>query len=241
MKIFCLLISIFFVKVLAVYDSYMGFLHLTTIGIKLAYEKNDLTVGSRSRLNGLEYLIETMVDNVKNDPTYQDFRHINFLMAVPDHSEILSRISELPGQSKKNANKFFNKLLHDLVSVVGVDMERRFSADGKTLENLANTSREFVALAVRSIIRHRLLGVRVVDDIASLSSNCRLLGVYFSTQSPKLYIKEVMIESTSGTCILKDKNNTLRKYRKMDGTWSQIGLNNQAGESLETQLQRGRP
>ncbi|XP_050434226.1 uncharacterized protein LOC126841677 [Adelges cooleyi] len=185
MKIFCLLISIFFVKVLAVYDSYMGFLHLTTIGIKLAYEKNDLTVGSRSRLNGLEYLIETMVDNVKNDPTYQDFRHINFLMAVPDHSEILSRISELPGQSKKS--------------------------------------------------------VRVVDDIASLSSNCRLLGVYFSTQSPKLYIKDVMIESTSGTCILKDKNNTLRKYRKMDGTWSQIGLNNQAGESLETQLQRGRP
>ncbi|XP_050434224.1 uncharacterized protein LOC126841675 [Adelges cooleyi] len=227
MKLFCLLISLFFVEVLAPYDLYMKLVHLTTIGIKLAYEKNDLTVGSRSRLNGLEYLIETMVDNVNNDPTYQDFRIICFLMAVPDHTEILL--------GRTDVNDLFDKMLADLLSEIEIDMRVGRFAVENTLKNLAYLRREHVAWSLKNLIRRRILGSE--QDVISLP-NCRLLGMYWSTQNPMAYINEVNIDSTSSTCTLNSCASFETTIRKIGGTWT---VRNRYGTviTLEENLQQG--
>ncbi|XP_050429780.1 uncharacterized protein LOC126838976 isoform X5 [Adelges cooleyi] len=230
MKLFCLLISLFFMEVLAPYDRYMELVHITTIGIKLAYEKNDLTIGGRSEANGLEYLIETMVDNVNNDLTYQNFRHINFLTAVLDHPEILLRRTEV-------YDDLFDKMIQDIESKLGIDMPGDYFGVEKKLENLANMRRDFVAWSLKSIIRRRMLGS--VQDVISLP-NCRLLGIYWSTLSPESYISEVNIDSPSRTCIITSCSATEMTFRKIGATWSvfsSYGLDN----TLEYYLQHGRP
>ncbi|XP_050433974.1 uncharacterized protein LOC126841499 isoform X2 [Adelges cooleyi] len=241
MKLFCSLLSLFLVEVLAVYDNYMGFIHLTNMGIIRASRRNDLNVRGRSGANRLEHLIETMVEDINDELNYQNFCKICFLLAVPDHMEILLRIPEPPGQSKQKANLFFDKMLKDLSSVV-VDMEGGRYTYARTLEQLVNTRREFVAWYLKSIIGRRMLGESVrVDDIETLIANCRLLGIYFSTQSPQSYIKQVDIDSSSRTCITTDINDIQKGYRKIEGTWFEIDSDDQRRETLEAQLQRGNP
>ncbi|XP_050429781.1 uncharacterized protein LOC126838976 isoform X6 [Adelges cooleyi] len=221
-------------EVLAPYDRYMELVHITTIGIKLAYEKNDLTIGGRSEANGLEYLIETMVDNVNNDLTYQNFRHINFLTAVLDHPEILLRRTEV-------YDDLFDKMIQDIESKLGIDMPGDYFGVEKKLENLANMRRDFVAWSLKSIIRRRMLGsVLDIEDDASLLPNCRLIGIYFSTQQPRSYINEVNVDSPSRTCIITSCDNHLMKIRKIDATWS-VFSSNGLHNTLEYYLQHGRP
>ncbi|XP_050431023.1 uncharacterized protein LOC126839655 isoform X2 [Adelges cooleyi] len=177
-----------------------------------------------------------------------------FLIAIPDHKDSISNIAafrRVPGQSgmydgvfglTQKANAILDQMIQVIViKLIGYRPKITYTTEFGTLQDIANERRELAALALKSLIGRRLLGEQVVDDEASLSSKCRFLGIYLSTQSPDTYIKEVDIESTSLTCIFTDKSNTISKYRKIDGTWSQIVFNNQAGESLETQLQRGRP
>ncbi|XP_050431450.1 uncharacterized protein LOC126840012 [Adelges cooleyi] len=242
MKLFCLLISLFFVDVLADYGLYMELVHLTNEGIRRAYLKNDLTVGGRSGANGLEHLIETMIDDVNNVLNYQDFCKICFLMVVPDQRKILMRITEPPPHPLHKGNSFFDKMLQDLVTFVGVDMTGNYIAVRKTLKNLADKRRELVSWSLKNIISRRLLGsAQDVEDGASLLANCRLLGLYSSAQYPTDYINEVNIDLTSGTCTLTSCDFTQRMYRKIGGIWSQIDRNGQLQESLEAQIQRGRP
>ncbi|XP_050431461.1 uncharacterized protein LOC126840016 isoform X2 [Adelges cooleyi] len=221
MKLFCLLISLFFMEVLAPYDRYMELVHITTIGIKLAYEKYDLTIGGRSEANGLEYLIETMVDNVNNDLTYQNFHH----------PEILKRRTEV-------YDDLFDKMIQDIESKLGIDMPGDYFGDKKTLINLANMRRDFVAWSLKSIIRRRMLGsVQDVEDGASLLPNCRLIGIYLSTQLPTSYINEVNIDSSSRTCTFISCSTTEKTLRKIGGTWTidSYGL----VKTLEDYLQHG--
>ncbi|XP_050441884.1 uncharacterized protein LOC126846494 [Adelges cooleyi] len=237
MKLFCLLISLFFMEVLAPYDRYMELVHITTIGIKLAYEKNDLTVGGRSGANALEYLIEAMVDDTNDDLNYQNFRHINFLTAVPDHTEILSKRTSI--SETLEANDLFDKMLQDIESKLGIKMSGDCLDVKKTLKNLANMRRDFVAWSLKSIIRRRMLGsVQDVEDGASLLPNCRLIGIYLSTQLPTLYINEVNIDSTSRTCTLISSSYTETTFWKIGATWT---LRNSHGtvNTLEEYLQHG--
>ncbi|XP_050433997.1 uncharacterized protein LOC126841500 isoform X23 [Adelges cooleyi] len=194
MKLFCLLFSLFLVESLAYYyDRYVKLVHLTNMGIRRAYLKNDLRVRGRSGAS-----------------------KICLLLAVPDHDEILF--------------------------MPGVDMEGCSYPYEYSLKQLANDTRKLVAWSLKSIIGRRMLGESVrVDDTESLIAKCLLLGIYFSTQSPESYIKQVDIDSRSRTCITTDTRNIQKRYRKIEGTWFEIHSGEQRGESLEAQLQYGYP
>ncbi|XP_050433991.1 uncharacterized protein LOC126841500 isoform X16 [Adelges cooleyi] len=224
MKLFCLLFSLFLVESLAYYyDRYVKLVHLTNMGIRRAYLKNDLRVRGRSGANRLEHLIETIVEEINTELIHQDFRKICLLLAVPDHDEILF----MP----EHPDLYYR-----------VDMEGCSYPYEYTLKQLANDTRKLVAWSLKSIIGRRMLGESVrVDDTESLIAKCLLLGIYFSTQSPESYIKQVDIDSRSRTCITTDTKNIQKRYRKIEGTWFEIHSGEQRGESLEAQLQYGYP
>ncbi|XP_050430167.1 uncharacterized protein LOC126839134 isoform X2 [Adelges cooleyi] len=210
MKLFCLLVCFFFVDVLANdFANYKKYVFQTTETIKHAYFKNDLTVGDKSGLNGLEYVIETMNDNTED---YKDFCRYNFLLAVPEHTEILPRLAE--------ANNIFEKMLQDIEVLIGLE----------TLKILADKRRDFVAWAIKLIIGRRIIGtVQDGDDEASLLLKCRFLAIYHSTQYPELYITEVEIYLYARTCILTDKNDDKIPYTTDDA------------EKLKELIRLGRP
>ncbi|XP_050439736.1 uncharacterized protein LOC126845179 [Adelges cooleyi] len=129
-------------------------------------------------------------------------------------------------------------MVDELESILDIGPYRLEIDDGSTLESLINTMREFVAWSIKCLIRSRILGSE--QDVLSLP-NCRLLGLYWSTQSPNSYIVEVNVDSTAGTCILKNVHDIEKKYSKIEGTWSEIYGIGHVQESLERQLERGQP
>ncbi|XP_050430155.1 uncharacterized protein LOC126839128 isoform X4 [Adelges cooleyi] len=230
MKLFFLLICFFFVDVLADedLDNYMSYFYLSTTSIKRAYSMNNVTIGDRSGLNGLELVIEAMVDDTNNALEYAEFCKINFLIAIPEQTEILPRIAEL---------SFLPPLLRIRMDGYKKDLNM------ETLKSYADYRRTFVVPALKNRIQSRLLdgSVEHVDDEASLLANCRLLGLYLSTQSPESFIVGVKIDLTDFTCTFTDKNDAERRYRKIDNVWSEISMENQVIKSLEQQLRFGYP
>ncbi|XP_050423409.1 uncharacterized protein LOC126835127 [Adelges cooleyi] len=240
MNLYCLLISIFFVNVLANdYALYVEYIYITTETIKRASSMNDLTVGGRSGANGLEHVIETMVDDTTNDLYYKEFCKMNFLMAVPDQTDILWRVQAFPLLDPlQKAIIFFQMMIQDIERMLGFRWNKGLNQEMGTLNAIADERRVYLVPALNSVIRRRLLDGSVphVDDEATILSNCRLLGLYWSTQFSKLYIKEVEIDPTDLTCILTNIIGAKRRYRKIGNAWSEINDNNQSLKSLEEQL-----
>ncbi|XP_050430147.1 uncharacterized protein LOC126839125 isoform X2 [Adelges cooleyi] len=245
MKLFCLLISFFFVDVLADFETYLEYIFTTTEAMRLAYEKNDLTVGDRYGANALEHMIETMVDDVNNDIDYMDFCKINFLIAVPENTEIVDRIPQFPDYpTLEKASFFLHIMQEEIESILGYSV-MGYNLVLTTPETIADQRREIVIPALRNIIKRRLLDEPVHDEEAddSILPNCRLLGLYLSTQFPESFTKELVIDSTGRNCIVTDESNAIRVYRKIDNAWSLTSLENinQSLQTLEEQLLLGVP
>ncbi|XP_050428917.1 uncharacterized protein LOC126838479 isoform X2 [Adelges cooleyi] len=296
-------------------EIYLRPVYLTNAAIKCAYNINDVTVGDNSKANGLEHVIETMVD----DKRYvNQFAKINFMIALPDQTEIVLKKPDWKGKVEVLENKtdvvlgipvsdfnhtkeFENKadivlgrpvsdfrhteefenlvengkelprhilykrelksagnhqyIMHEeMVAILGqrirdaINIEvseyyKHKNSEKLDLSTLANERREFyVAPALKHILTRELeASVQRVDDDVSLLRVCRFIGIYISTQLPDLYITDLQIDSTDGTCTLWDKCNTPKRYRKINGSWSQISLDdlNDAVAPLEQQLRLG--
>ncbi|XP_050431444.1 uncharacterized protein LOC126840007 [Adelges cooleyi] len=203
-----------------------------------------------------------MVDaSIDTENVLFDFCTTNFLMAVPDETDILSNtaafsIREEPAKDPEKVNAeyeitqdltekaifFFYLMTYFIDYIRGSSNDLTYTTDHGTLKDIANERRDHVASALNGIIGRRIIDtVGDEDDVASLTLKCYYLGIYLSTQSPELYIKEVNIDSTSLTCIFIDKNNNQKRYGKIDATWSEINSDDQPGESLVQLLQRGYP
>ncbi|XP_050430156.1 uncharacterized protein LOC126839128 isoform X5 [Adelges cooleyi] len=214
MKLFFLLLSFFFVNVLADYTGiFLELFYHTTISIERAYVMNNLTIGDRSGLS-----------------------KINFLIAVPEQLEIISRI-EVAVWYLRGMKELIHRLLRLRMGGYKKDLTM------ETLKPYADHRRAYIVPALRNLIGRRLLdgSVQHVDDEASLLANCRLLGLYLSTQSPESFIVGVKIDLTDFTCTFTDKNDAERRYRKIDNVWSEISMENQVIKSLEQQLRFGYP
>ncbi|XP_050431232.1 uncharacterized protein LOC126839856 [Adelges cooleyi] len=101
MKLFYFYITLILVNVSADDDeaTYTKHVFLTNAAIELAYNKNDLNVGDNSEANGLEHVIEKMVNNTPsfhNEDFYLCFAKINFMIALPDQTDIVFEIPEMP-------------------------------------------------------------------------------------------------------------------------------------------------
>ncbi|XP_050444499.1 uncharacterized protein LOC126848036 isoform X2 [Adelges cooleyi] len=239
MKLFCLLIPIFFVGVLANEGTYMSYIFITTEALAIA---NDLTVEGTNgtETNALEHVIETMVDNVEK---YRHFGKLNFLLAVPDHPEIMRTIPQLPLLPiLQKANFFFQIMRQDIERLLELEPINGFYRESISLKQLGDDRRQHVVPALKNVIRRRVLESGQHDE-ASLLPKCRLLGLYLSTQFPESFIKQVDIDPIDLICILTDTNDTKRYYRKIDNAWSEIRLSNinESLQFLEEQLRLGRP
>ncbi|XP_050429783.1 uncharacterized protein LOC126838977 isoform X2 [Adelges cooleyi] len=195
----------------------MDFVYVTTHYMKIASEKNDLTLDDGVEANALECLIEAMVDDINDDLNYQDFRKINFLIAVPEKRALIENSEEEANLiTIQRANRFLEIMLDDIKAITKITIE----AYGRCTDELisfTNKRRKIVFKALQSIIRRRLLGsVQAVENNASLLRKCRLLGLYLSSQDSQSYIKEIQINTTTRTCILTDKNEAIKMYRTDD-------------------------
>ncbi|XP_050431462.1 uncharacterized protein LOC126840017 [Adelges cooleyi] len=209
MNVFCVLIFFFFMDIVASnWNMYLDFVYVTTSFMKVASEKNDLTLVDGTETNALEYLIEAMVDDINDDLNYQDFRKINFLITVPDKRDLIHEIGE--------ANHFLEIMLRDMETITRLRMSRYSRRTGE-LRAIVDRRRKLVFEALKSIIRRRLLGfVQEVENNDSLLPKCRLLGLYLSSQDSQSYIKEIQTNTTTRTCILTDKNEAIKMYRTDD-------------------------
>ncbi|XP_050433954.1 uncharacterized protein LOC126841489 [Adelges cooleyi] len=235
MKHFCFLISLFFVNILANdLSDYKESVYNINDLIRRAHYKNDVTVGDRSGANGLEHIIELMIDD---DHIYKDFRKINCLIAVPERPKMIRKVLGPHSNILKNATFFHEKMLTEMASILGIQLYGvRYQFWGK-LKTLGDNRRELVVPALKQII------LRVLDGGPSVLRVCRLMGLYLSTQFPNSYIKKIQIDPTDGTCILGDRKNTNWRYGKIDEEWSQISLEdiNVPVQSVKEQLQLGFP
>ncbi|XP_050443873.1 uncharacterized protein LOC126847610 [Adelges cooleyi] len=120
MKLFSLLISFLFLAgVLADDESdYMDNVLSSTAVFKMVYFMND--VDGRHGLNGLEAVIEKMVDDINNQYTYENFCKINFLIAVPEARDILSHVA-VSGQTDLHLNQTqkANLFLDHMIRFIG--------------------------------------------------------------------------------------------------------------------------
>ncbi|XP_050427468.1 uncharacterized protein LOC126837587 [Adelges cooleyi] len=219
MKIFCVLVTfLFLVDIFAnVYDDYLYSIYITTGAIKQASTLNDLIVGNRARKNRLEHLIETLVDNSYNGLDYKDFCKINFLIAVPDRTDIVSEIAdEIDKEELEKAIYYLRNLIQDIESIIGC-VFAVIKQDLGTPNELASERRDFVVPAIIRIMRRRLSD-GTLNNEAYLLPQCRLLGLYLSTQLPRSYIKEVEIDLTYRKCILIDNNEGKMRLDVYDST-----------------------
>ncbi|XP_050431423.1 uncharacterized protein LOC126839992 [Adelges cooleyi] len=242
MKYLWFLISFFFVNIMANdLSDYKECVWNITDFIRQAYEKRNVTVGGISRANGLEHIIEIMVDDVNS--IYKDFRKINCLIAVPERPNMIFKV---PGPYYSNilkkAKHFHDVMLKQMSSKLGIKLyEVRYQIWG-TLKTLGDDRRDYVIPALNNIIT-RILGEPVQNDVAFTLRLCRFMGLYLSTHLPNAYIKKIQIEPIFGTCILRDINKTNRRYGKIGDVWSELSLEdvNVPVQSIEQQLRLGFP
>ncbi|XP_050442956.1 uncharacterized protein LOC126847032 isoform X3 [Adelges cooleyi] len=130
MTLFCILLTFVFVSVSENDDvTYKKIVFLTNAAIEQAFAKNDLTVGNNSRANGLEHIIEKIIDDWY---TYWSFAEINMMIAAPDKLDLADHRSAL--------SRFFP----------------RTDSEGLNLTTLAEHRRRRVKTALKNIFRRKL-------------------------------------------------------------------------------------
>ncbi|XP_050427568.1 uncharacterized protein LOC126837664 isoform X2 [Adelges cooleyi] len=134
--------------------------------IERASHINDLTVEGISGINGLEYVIETMVDN---NNYYVEFGKINFMIALPDNIEMVAYIREplfFDTEIEKAENlqyimqmEIINtlKLLNISIPLPEGDEDRVFIYVPTHLSTLAEPRRRLVKPALKNIIKRTLI------------------------------------------------------------------------------------
>ncbi|XP_050438455.1 uncharacterized protein LOC126844358 [Adelges cooleyi] len=238
MKLFCFLISYIFVNVSADYlTDYKKEVLYANASIERAYNMNDLTVGGISGANGLEHVIEIMVNE---NQYYKNFAKINLMIAVPEQTCIAYDIPDLPFCDNLRKSRGHQKMMEwQIRYTLGMDypdIDQNQNFEALDLKILANNRREHVVPALRNIIRRVLdKPVQHVQDDAAILQMCRLLGLYKSAQFPRSYISSLEINTVRGTCILWDISNTPKWYRKNNGVWEQLKVEGTA-QPLEEQF-----
>ncbi|XP_050433558.1 uncharacterized protein LOC126841253 isoform X2 [Adelges cooleyi] len=223
--------------------------------IELAYNKNDLIVGDNSGINGLEHVIEIMVDDIIH---YDEFGIMNLMIAVPDKTDILTHIHYSGHDDNKTRLKNYQKDMGLKISTVlglsdteieeirrlgdfkideterlgdlEIDETERLGDteidETENIETIAQTRRDCTGPAIKNIIR-RVLDehAQVVPDDPAVERMCRLMGLFRSTQFPSSFTTMVKIDFSKRTCILLHELNMI-KYTYNAGTWVQVKRNN---------------
>ncbi|XP_050427559.1 uncharacterized protein LOC126837662, partial [Adelges cooleyi] len=214
MKLFCVVILFVFVNVSA--DDrmlYTDMVRRTNEVIERAYHINDLTVNGISGINGLEYVIEAIVD----DKDYNgNFGKINVMIAVPDILEIVVHLT-VPRRKFPNA---LRKAMHfqDLMQIEVINKLRQQVWFGF----LMNESHDYKILDLTALAEQRRR--RVKPALKNIIE--RTLDISFN----QFNMKQPEIRDTSNLGGLN--LTTLVEKRRVTGT----SLKNTMRRSLETNI-----
>ncbi|XP_050441130.1 uncharacterized protein LOC126845990 isoform X2 [Adelges cooleyi] len=266
MKLYCFLISFVFANISAFYDltCYKRKVLVTNKTIELAYNMNN-TIGD-VETNGLEQVIQTIVDN---EDKYC-LGKMNLMIAVPEHIHIASTIPGLKPLNIKEKSTYYQcrmslEIEHVLNIPVPQIIENQNFGD-LDLTELAEERRRLTGTALKNIIRRALdfeYLINLIEErrvnptgtvrnrITSASDSyahgvcyqctvlrmCRLIALFMSTKFPTSYIQNLETGSNR-TCTIWD-GNTHKTYRKVDGKWWQVSVNdiNNKEQLLKEQLE----
>ncbi|XP_050439859.1 uncharacterized protein LOC126845262 isoform X3 [Adelges cooleyi] len=157
MQFFCFLTLFVLVKATANEASCKREVFLANEMIQLAYNKNDFIVGNNSRTNGLEHVIENMVNDEKY---YESFAEMNMMIASPDKFCLLKHIPGMEGQHPFTRCVFYQDMMQfDIHSTLKID--RAIAAFGQNfgsldLKDLADQRRSLVKTALKNIFKRKL-------------------------------------------------------------------------------------
>ncbi|XP_050443285.1 uncharacterized protein LOC126847198 isoform X11 [Adelges cooleyi] len=250
MKFVCFFITLV-VENISAFDeaAYKKEVFITNQMIELAYNKNDLTIGQHSEANGLEYVIEEIVNDVEY---YNSFAQINLMTALPDKTDIVLLIPAmkyLDGRLIMNTCKQYQTIIkHEIESILNIvypkvpysegpmydqfilQLEIRDTLNSERLNLTTLTEgRRVTGTSIESSIRH-VLGTDIADvnqdqtrsvHGVSLLRICRLMGLYLSTRFPTSYIKDLWVDPMIMTCTL-DEGDIQRRFKQINGVWWQI-------------------
>ncbi|XP_050427842.1 uncharacterized protein LOC126837906 [Adelges cooleyi] len=167
MKLLCFLIT--FVLVSASADEEADCkkeVFLANAAFKCAY---NLTVGGGSEENGLEYVIERIVNTILH--TRNCFAKINYMIAVPEKTDIVIDIPENEHLTLMKRCSFYQyNIQRKILNTLNVDITRSYETQviaypeadkdqdfGElNLETLASERREYVVKALQNIFRREL-------------------------------------------------------------------------------------
>ncbi|XP_050443272.1 uncharacterized protein LOC126847198 isoform X1 [Adelges cooleyi] len=161
MKFVCFFITLV-VENISAFDeaAYKKEVFITNQMIELAYNKNDLTIGQHSEANGLEYVIEEIVNDVEY---YNSFAQINLMTALPDKTDIVLLIPAmkyLDGRLIMNTCKQYQTIIkHEIESILNIVYPKVPYSEGfrsLNLTTLGEQRRPFVKQALENILRRKL-------------------------------------------------------------------------------------
>ncbi|XP_050443263.1 uncharacterized protein LOC126847193 [Adelges cooleyi] len=232
MKLFCFLITFVIVNVLANDEVtyYKEVVFLTNEAIEIAYSTNDLIVGDISSINGLEHVIEKMVND---EDSYKCFAQLNLMIAVPDQTDLINYIPRLDCFSlrgmedvtpMKRCIDYQDFMQHEMKYTLGIDYpiaDENQDFEGLNLTTLAEQRRSWVKTALKNIFRRKL---RSMYDQFMLQLGIRntlnLVGSNLATLIEERRISGTSLENTIrrrvlGTNIpevVEDQNGSVRDY-----------------------------
>ncbi|XP_050443287.1 uncharacterized protein LOC126847198 isoform X13 [Adelges cooleyi] len=233
MKFVCFFITLV-VENISAFDeaAYKKEVFITNQMIELAYNKNDLTIGQHSEANGLEYVIEEIVNDVEY---YNSFAQINLMTALPDKTDIVLLI---PAMKYLDGRLIMNNIVYPKVPysegpmydqfILQLEIRDTLNSERLNLTTLTE-GRRVTGTSIESSIRH-VLGTDIADvnqdqtrsvHGVSLLRICRLMGLYLSTRFPTSYIKDLWVDPMIMTCTL-DEGDIQRRFKQINGVWWQI-------------------
>ncbi|XP_050443283.1 uncharacterized protein LOC126847198 isoform X9 [Adelges cooleyi] len=179
MKFVCFFITLV-VENISAFDeaAYKKEVFITNQMIELAYNKNDLTIGQHSEANGLEYVIEEIVNDVEY---YNSFAQINLMTALPDKTDIVLLIPAmkyLDGRLIMNTCKQYQTIIkHEIESILNIVYPKVPYSEGfrsLNLTTLGEQRRPFVKQALENILRRKLDSERL--NLTTLTEGRRVTG-----------------------------------------------------------------
>ncbi|XP_050443265.1 uncharacterized protein LOC126847195 [Adelges cooleyi] len=162
MKLICFLFTFILVSANddddAFMKSYNKVVFLTNAAIEQAFNKNDLIVGNNSRANGLEHIIEKIVND---DRSYRSFAQINLMIAVPGKLELTDIV---PGSENSlpiivSAMRYQIRMGKEIKTTLGIEIPDalyRENSRGLNLTTLVDNRRRRVKTALKNIFRRKL-------------------------------------------------------------------------------------
>ncbi|XP_050425788.1 uncharacterized protein LOC126836440 [Adelges cooleyi] len=238
MQIFCLLLSFLFVNVSTdKLTEYINEVSITNAHINFAHNMNNFILENTRIPNGLEYVIERIVQGNR-----YNIEIMNNMITVPDYA-FLRDIQKSIHRQRDMRIEIGYELKINIPSVDqnSGDLNLRQLGEARrlvaeiALKNIINRAHDFKHNIANLVEQRRLWGTprtfqktiaTAIDEKqkdSSLGRMCNYIGLWTSTRTPSPYIIDIRIRlSPDCVCTLWDQSYEAKVYRPFGGVYWQV-------------------